>query len=171
MQVDHCFIFFLLLQSIKTLQKQAEGLCQVLNMKPSQASLEIHREVFAFKQPPPATPATSRNRLPIKRALEEAAAREGYVPNAKTLGCSVGEDEKEWRRSAEPDLTGWKADVFCLDINSSSSSQNQEQKELPVHLAPRNHSRTPPEEVLALKSSQVCCNSTKPTFHWSVGQK
>uniref|UniRef100_A0A3B3ZYF6 NSL1 component of MIS12 kinetochore complex n=1 Tax=Periophthalmus magnuspinnatus TaxID=409849 RepID=A0A3B3ZYF6_9GOBI len=34
------------IKSIQTLHKQAEGLCQILNSKPSAASLEIHRDIF-----------------------------------------------------------------------------------------------------------------------------
>ncbi|KAM6915090.1 kinetochore-associated protein NSL1 homolog [Xenentodon cancila] len=84
------------IKSINTLQKQAEGLCQVLNMKPSQASLEIHREVFGFnpsEAPPLPQTGSSRNQLPIKRALEEVAAAEGYVPNSKKPVCSAGMDK------------------------------------------------------------------------------
>ncbi|KAG7999484.1 Kinetochore-associated protein NSL1-like protein, partial [Nibea albiflora] len=36
------------IKSINTLQKQAEGLCEILDMKPSHATLEIHREVFGY---------------------------------------------------------------------------------------------------------------------------
>uniref|UniRef100_A0A3Q4H5G0 NSL1 component of MIS12 kinetochore complex n=1 Tax=Neolamprologus brichardi TaxID=32507 RepID=A0A3Q4H5G0_NEOBR len=72
------------IKSINTLQTQVEGLCEILKMKPSQASLEIHREVFAMG-----------NKQPIKRAVEEAAAAEGYVPQAKKPECCVGEDKLE----------------------------------------------------------------------------
>ncbi|KAM4521431.1 kinetochore-associated protein NSL1 homolog [Odontesthes bonariensis] len=83
------------IKSINTLQKQAEGLCEILKMKPSHTSLEIHREVFGCNGQsdaplPPANGAT-RSRRPIKRAAEEAAAAEGYVPRAKT----TEEDELE----------------------------------------------------------------------------
>ncbi|XP_019114684.1 kinetochore-associated protein NSL1 homolog isoform X1 [Larimichthys crocea] len=75
------------IKSINTLQKQAEGLCEILDMKPSHATLEIHREVFGHGGQsddalPPASGDT-RNRLPIKRAVEEAAARDCYVPLRK----------------------------------------------------------------------------------------
>ncbi|XP_022070898.1 kinetochore-associated protein NSL1 homolog [Acanthochromis polyacanthus] len=75
------------IKSINTLQKQAEGLCEILNMKPSQASQEVHREVLGFNPQsdalmPPANGAT-RHRQSIKRAIEEAATTEGYVPLAK----------------------------------------------------------------------------------------
>lgn len=90
-------IFFL--QSINTLQTQVEGLCEILKMKPSQASLEIHREVFGFNDQseapfPPAKRAMG-NKQPIKRAVEEAAAAEGYVPQAKKPECCMGEDKLE----------------------------------------------------------------------------
>ncbi|KAG8011478.1 Kinetochore-associated protein NSL1-like protein [Nibea albiflora] len=75
------------LLSINTLQKQAEGLCEILDMKPSHATLEIHREVFGYSgQSDDALPPVNRdtrNRLPIKRAVEEAAARDCYVPLSK----------------------------------------------------------------------------------------
>ncbi|KAF0023922.1 hypothetical protein F2P81_024552 [Scophthalmus maximus] len=68
-----------------TLQKQAEGLCEILDMKPSHASLEIHREVFGHRDDRPDAPpaAAARDRRPIKRAVEDAAAADGYVPLAK----------------------------------------------------------------------------------------
>uniref|UniRef100_A0A3Q0SFG0 NSL1 component of MIS12 kinetochore complex n=1 Tax=Amphilophus citrinellus TaxID=61819 RepID=A0A3Q0SFG0_AMPCI len=66
------------IKSINTLQTQAEGLCEILKTKPSQASLEIHREVFGFND-----------------QSEEAAAAEGYVPQAKKPECSVGEGKLE----------------------------------------------------------------------------
>lgn len=82
-------------QSVVTLQKQAEGLCEILNMKPSQTTLDIHRAVFGSNgqsdalSPPVHEPA--RSRQPIKRALEEAAVTECY----KKLN-SGGEAEPEW---------------------------------------------------------------------------
>ncbi|XP_038582510.1 kinetochore-associated protein NSL1 homolog isoform X2 [Micropterus salmoides] len=84
------------IKSINTLQKQAEGLCEVLNMKPSHATLEIHREVFGVNGQsdaplPPVTGAT-RSRQPIKRAVEEAAATDCYVSPKKK---PVGEDTPE----------------------------------------------------------------------------
>ncbi|KAG7231462.1 hypothetical protein INR49_011657 [Caranx melampygus] len=39
------------IKSINTLQKQAEGLCEVLNMKPSHTTLDVHREVFGPRWP------------------------------------------------------------------------------------------------------------------------
>ncbi|XP_049914065.1 kinetochore-associated protein NSL1 homolog isoform X1 [Epinephelus moara] len=84
------------IKSINTLQKQAEGLCEILNMKPSHATLEIHREVFGFNSQsdallPPVNGAT-RNRQPIKRAVEEAAAASCYGPLSKK---PVGEGKPE----------------------------------------------------------------------------
>ncbi|XP_034384210.1 kinetochore-associated protein NSL1 homolog [Cyclopterus lumpus] len=65
------------IKSINTLQKQAEGLCEILAMQPSRATLEIHREVFGrdgqSDEPPP------RSGRPIRRAVEEAAAAGCYV--------------------------------------------------------------------------------------------
>ncbi|CAK6979353.1 kinetochore-associated protein NSL1 homolog [Scomber scombrus] len=40
------------IKSINSLQKQAEGLCEILDMKPSLASLEIHGEVFGCGRRP-----------------------------------------------------------------------------------------------------------------------
>ncbi|XP_071323928.1 kinetochore-associated protein NSL1 homolog [Trachinotus anak] len=82
------------IKSINTLQKQAEGLCEILNMKPSHATLEIHREVFHYNSQSDAPPA-ARNRQPIKRAVEEAAATDCYVPLAKKPDFPVGEGEPE----------------------------------------------------------------------------
>ncbi|XP_018538469.1 kinetochore-associated protein NSL1 homolog [Lates calcarifer] len=87
------------IKSINTLQKQAEGLCEILNMKPSHATLEIHREVFGCSGQldaslPPAGSAT-KIKQPIKRAVEEAAATDCYVPLAKKPDRSVGEGEPE----------------------------------------------------------------------------
>lgn len=75
------------IKSINTLQKQAEGLCEVLNMKPSPASMEIHREVFGPDSqsdalPPPGS-GVARSREPIKRAVEDAGAANCYVPPSK----------------------------------------------------------------------------------------
>ncbi|KAM9703204.1 kinetochore-associated protein NSL1 homolog [Menidia menidia] len=63
------------IKSISSLQQQAEGLCQVLSSEPSPASAQIHREVFGQSDAPA---AATRSRRPIKRAVEEAAAAEGY---------------------------------------------------------------------------------------------
>lgn len=73
---------FVSVQSIGTLQKQAEGLCEILNTKPSQTTLEVHRAVFGCNgqsdAPSPPVRGPARSRQPIKRALEEAAATEYY---------------------------------------------------------------------------------------------
>ncbi|XP_041814879.1 kinetochore-associated protein NSL1 homolog isoform X2 [Chelmon rostratus] len=84
------------IKSISTLQKQAEGLCEILNMKSSHTTLEIHREVFGSNGQsdaalPPVNGAPT-NRQPIKRAAEEAEARGCYVPLSKK---PVGEGEPE----------------------------------------------------------------------------
>uniref|UniRef100_UPI0037E87BD6 kinetochore-associated protein NSL1 homolog n=1 Tax=Semicossyphus pulcher TaxID=241346 RepID=UPI0037E87BD6 len=75
------------IKSINTLQQQAEGLCEILNMKPSHSTLEIHREVFGSNgqsgAPLPPAKGATRNRQPIKRAVEEAAAANFYVPLSK----------------------------------------------------------------------------------------
>uniref|UniRef100_A0A3P9HML6 NSL1 component of MIS12 kinetochore complex n=1 Tax=Oryzias latipes TaxID=8090 RepID=A0A3P9HML6_ORYLA len=71
------------IKSITTLQVQVEGLSEILSRKPTQASLEIHREVFGFdpaELQQPSEPAHARNRQPIKRAIEEAAAQQAYSP-------------------------------------------------------------------------------------------
>ncbi|XP_034018670.1 kinetochore-associated protein NSL1 homolog [Thalassophryne amazonica] len=74
-------------KSMNTLQKQAEGLCEILNMKPSNASLQIHQEVFGINGqseiPLPSTGRARANRQPIKRATEDAAATDCYVPLRK----------------------------------------------------------------------------------------
>ncbi|KAG7260600.1 hypothetical protein CRUP_013212 [Coryphaenoides rupestris] len=81
------------LMSIKTLQTQAEGLCQVLGMKPGQATLEVHREVFGHahgdddssqSEVADASPSKASSvRQPIKRAVEETTARNCFVPPTK----------------------------------------------------------------------------------------
>ncbi|KAK5852596.1 hypothetical protein PBY51_006448 [Eleginops maclovinus] len=73
------------IKSIHTLQKQAEGLCEILNMKTSAATLEIHREVLGSQSdaPLPSVNGASRSRQPIKQAIEEAAAASCYVTLSK----------------------------------------------------------------------------------------
>lgn len=56
-------------------------------MKPSHATLEIHKEVFGGNSQsdaclPPVSRA-GRSRQPVKRAVEEAAAADCYVPVSK----------------------------------------------------------------------------------------
>ncbi|XP_015259363.1 PREDICTED: kinetochore-associated protein NSL1 homolog [Cyprinodon variegatus] len=91
---------FQVMKSINTLQKQAEGLCQVLNMKPSSTSLQINGEVLGSScqagAPPPAGGAM-RSRRPLKRAMREAAVAEGYWPRTTEPEGSVGENEAEER--------------------------------------------------------------------------
>uniref|UniRef100_A0A8C6TPK7 NSL1 component of MIS12 kinetochore complex n=1 Tax=Neogobius melanostomus TaxID=47308 RepID=A0A8C6TPK7_9GOBI len=66
------------IKSIQTLQKQAEGLCQILNSKPSEASLEIHREVFGHNDQSDSLSSSPKLRQP--RGIEEAAATNCYIP-------------------------------------------------------------------------------------------
>ncbi|CAL8392388.1 unnamed protein product [Arctogadus glacialis] len=70
------------IKSIKTLQKQVEGLSQVLNMKPSQATLEIHEAVFGPCGPLEADSLSlskaSSIRQPIKRAVEQETTMNCY---------------------------------------------------------------------------------------------
>ncbi|XP_056283527.1 kinetochore-associated protein NSL1 homolog isoform X3 [Pseudoliparis swirei] len=65
------------IKSINTLQKQAEGLREILSMEPSRATLDVHREVFGrdgqSDEPPP------RSQRPIGGAVEEVAGAECYV--------------------------------------------------------------------------------------------
>ncbi|KAK2855885.1 hypothetical protein Q5P01_004620 [Channa striata] len=62
-----------MIKSVGTLQQQAEGLCEILNMKPSHNTVEIQNLVFDA-----ATRGPARSRQPIRRALEEAAATDCY---------------------------------------------------------------------------------------------
>ncbi|KAM6991940.1 kinetochore-associated protein NSL1 homolog [Tautogolabrus adspersus] len=75
------------IKSINTLQKQAEGLCEILNMTPSHATMEVHREVFGSNSQSDAAPSPvnggTGSRQPIKRAVEEAAEANCYVPLSK----------------------------------------------------------------------------------------
>lgn len=84
------------IKSIDTLKKQTEGLREILDMKPSQTTLEINREVFGFRGKPDApTPPenrAARSARSIKRAVEEAAATNCYVPLGKK---PVGEGKPE----------------------------------------------------------------------------
>ncbi|KAK1889297.1 Kinetochore-associated protein NSL1 like [Dissostichus eleginoides] len=68
------------IQSISTLQKQAEGLCEIMNTKTSAATLEINRVVLGVNDQ---SDAASRSRQPIKRAVEESAAAGCYVALSK----------------------------------------------------------------------------------------
>ncbi|XP_051908178.1 kinetochore-associated protein NSL1 homolog [Hippocampus zosterae] len=78
-------------KSICTLQKQAEGLLEVIGMKPSQASLEVHREVFGSEQlteTPPPSPNPAQwsgkwNRQSVRRDVWDAVASAGYVGGKK----------------------------------------------------------------------------------------
>lgn len=74
-------------QSIQSVQRQAEGLCHILNTKPSPTTLEIHQEVLGHNGQSDAhllpEGGTHRSRQPIRRAVEEAAAAGGYVPPMK----------------------------------------------------------------------------------------
>ncbi|KAK7907294.1 hypothetical protein WMY93_015906 [Mugilogobius chulae] len=79
------------IKSIQTLQKQAEGLCQILNMKPSAASLEIHREVFGDDEQSNDMNQPFRHRQPIKRLAEEASSANSYIPQEKKYHCEAGE--------------------------------------------------------------------------------
>lgn len=80
------------LQSIDALQQQATGLCEILNLKPSAASLQIHREVLGSTAMPPAGGA-ARGRQPVHRAVEEAAAAQAY--EADSRGAERSEEEEE----------------------------------------------------------------------------
>ncbi|XP_027895539.1 kinetochore-associated protein NSL1 homolog [Xiphophorus couchianus] len=79
------------IKSIDALQQQATGLCEILNLKPSAASLQIHREVLGSTAMPPAGGA-ARGRQPVHRAVEEAAAQ-GY--EADSRGAERSEEEEE----------------------------------------------------------------------------
>ncbi|XP_024147093.1 kinetochore-associated protein NSL1 homolog isoform X1 [Oryzias melastigma] len=84
------------IKSITTLHVQVEDLSEILNMKPTQASLDIHREVFGLPQP--TDPACTRSKKPIKRAIEEAAAKQGYSPLNKKAVCS----DETLQQSSQP---------------------------------------------------------------------
>ncbi|XP_028996280.1 kinetochore-associated protein NSL1 homolog [Betta splendens] len=74
-----------IVKSISTLQEQAQGLCQILSMKTSDATLEVHREVFGQSgAAAPSVMAAARSRQPRKRAVEEADC---YRKRADEEGC------------------------------------------------------------------------------------
>uniref|UniRef100_A0A674N6X9 NSL1 component of MIS12 kinetochore complex n=1 Tax=Takifugu rubripes TaxID=31033 RepID=A0A674N6X9_TAKRU len=60
------------MKSIPTVQRQAEGLCQILSTKPSHTTLEIHQDVFAHS-----------GQADACLAVQEEAATGGYVPPIK----------------------------------------------------------------------------------------
>ncbi|XP_043962966.1 kinetochore-associated protein NSL1 homolog [Gambusia affinis] len=80
------------IKSIDALQQQAAGLCEILNLKPSAASLQIHREVLGSAAMTPAGGA-ARGRQPVHRAMEEAAAAQGY--EADSRGAERSDEEEE----------------------------------------------------------------------------
>ncbi|XP_011610120.2 kinetochore-associated protein NSL1 homolog isoform X1 [Takifugu rubripes] len=75
------------MKSIPTVQRQAEGLCQILSTKPSHTTLEIHQDVFAHSgQADACLLPVGRgqwSQRPIRRAVQEEAATGGYVPPIK----------------------------------------------------------------------------------------
>ncbi|XP_026174181.1 kinetochore-associated protein NSL1 homolog [Mastacembelus armatus] len=86
------------IKSINTLQKQAEGLREILNTKPSLTTTEIHRDLFSCidqsDAPLPHIGAAMTHRQPIQRALEKAATN-CYVPLAKKPRHPVEEVKPE----------------------------------------------------------------------------
>lgn len=72
-------------QSLKSLKKSAEGLRQVLDMKPSAESVEIYREVLGG--PVGAACPDLHHRLPstIERAVSDAEYSADYVPASKII--------------------------------------------------------------------------------------
>lgn len=70
----------MVLQSFRTLQNQVDGLAQVLDMKPSQTTLEVQREVFGQSDPTPpsVSAAAARSGRPMRSAVEEAVATGCY---------------------------------------------------------------------------------------------
>ncbi|XP_046878201.1 kinetochore-associated protein NSL1 homolog [Hypomesus transpacificus] len=78
-----------MVKSQQVLQQRAEGLRQVLNVRPTPASLEVHREVFSIglsngevvTKPPPLPPGRA-----FKRPVGEADVRACYsLPQKKLL--------------------------------------------------------------------------------------
>ncbi|XP_033846973.1 kinetochore-associated protein NSL1 homolog [Periophthalmus magnuspinnatus] len=67
------------IKAIQTLHKQAEGLCQILNSKPSAASLEIHRDIFGNCDESDALSSPFRHQEPIRRLAEETSAANCYI--------------------------------------------------------------------------------------------
>ncbi|XP_068610081.1 kinetochore-associated protein NSL1 homolog isoform X2 [Brachionichthys hirsutus] len=74
------------MESIRSIHKQAEGLCEIVNMKSSSSTLEIHREVFGFQdQSVQRLPVGMRSRQEMKRAADEAGASDCYVSASKKM--------------------------------------------------------------------------------------
>lgn len=66
-------------QSIRTVQLQAEGLRQVLDLQPSATTLQVHRDVFGTDAYLSSGGGAGGPRQPIRRAVAEAAEASGYV--------------------------------------------------------------------------------------------
>ncbi|MFT7803047.1 kinetochore-associated protein NSL1 homolog [Arapaima gigas] len=73
-----------IIKNLQSLQQKAEGLHQVLALKPSAESLEVHREVFP-------EPCGALGRPGLKRPAKETELSEAYVLNPKKAS---GEKEK-----------------------------------------------------------------------------
>lgn len=89
-----------MMKSQQVLQQGAEGLRQVLNMRASPASLEVHRAVFGLPAgeptalpPPPPRAGASRTRPPIRRAVQEAETGGCYAPPLKRQVVAQGKPE------------------------------------------------------------------------------
>ncbi|XP_077367248.1 kinetochore-associated protein NSL1 homolog [Festucalex cinctus] len=71
------------IKSIRTLQNQAEGLLELISMKPSQASLAVHQEVFGqLEEAPPPSPNSARRsgkQPSVGRDAQDAMTSGGYV--------------------------------------------------------------------------------------------
>lgn len=66
-------------KSLQAVHQRANGLRQVLNMRPTAKSLEVFGEVFSSR-PNREDKTASRTRPPIKRAIEQAELRNNYAP-------------------------------------------------------------------------------------------
>ncbi|XP_019911676.1 kinetochore-associated protein NSL1 homolog isoform X2 [Esox lucius] len=81
-------------KSIQAVQQRAEGLKQVLNSRPSAESLDVLEDVFA-SMPNKASKMTSRERPPIKRAVEYTELRNNYAPGLKRPAIFYSNDKSE----------------------------------------------------------------------------
>lgn len=72
-------------QSLKSLKQAAEGLRQVLDMKPSAESVEIYREVLGGSAGAACTDLHHRLPSTIKRAASDAEYSADYVPAMKII--------------------------------------------------------------------------------------
>ncbi|KAK6295231.1 hypothetical protein J4Q44_G00344570 [Coregonus suidteri] len=82
------------MKSLQAVQQRAEGLRQVLKMRPTAESLEVFREVLCSR-PNGEEKTASGTRPPIKRAIEQTELRNNYAPGLKRPAICNSNDKPE----------------------------------------------------------------------------